>query len=236
MATIGIYDSGIGGLTTVKKILDKFCGNEIFYFSDNLHHPFGNTPPSKLKEVVEGGIRFLRERSDIIVLACNTASSITDEKDVVKLLPPLCDFEDEAESTLVMATAGTLLALKPEKFKTADTPELATLVEETAAANGIDMTALGGYLSEKIAQFKGVKNVILGCSHYAYCEKEIGKILGSVNFADGNDKLCAELAKKITPLPRASKITFAFSAGDEKEKYSSLLRLLMNGNLLMNGK
>ena len=233
MAVIGVYDSGIGGLTTVKLILNEFIGNDIYYFADNLHHPFGNTDEHKLKVVVSEGVRHIRAHSDVVVLACNTASSVTDESNVIKLLPPVHKYADDAENTLVMATARTLHKLSLcERYKIADTKELATLIEIQAGLNNIrgslDMSELLPYLSEKLMPFKGVKRVILGCSHYLYCENEIRKILGDVEFVDGNENLQSELKKVITPNPLVpSKITFGFSSLNESKKYDKILKILM---------
>ncbi len=234
MATIGVYDSGIGGLTTAKIILDKFAGNDLYYLADNYHHPFGNTDEGTLKQVVANGVKHLRAHSDVVVLACNTASSITDDKDVIKLLPPLDEFRNDEKSTLVMATARTISTLHPASgFNIADVRELATLVEIQAGLqcvkNSLDMSELIPYLQSRIAEYKGVKNVILGCSHYLYAKKQLIEILGDVKFADGNAKLCQELSKHVSHNPeKAAKITFDFTLTDESKKYGRILRLLMN--------
>ncbi len=234
MATIGVYDSGIGGLTTAKIILDKFAGNDLFYLADNYHHPFGNTDEDTLKEVVRSGIKHLRAHSDIVVLACNTASSITEDSEAIKLLPPLGEFKKDESATLLMATARTISSLHPASgFKIADVRELATQVEIQAGLqsvkNSLDMCELTPYLNSRIAEFKGVKNVILGCSHYLYVKKQLTEILGDVTFSDGNARLCEELAKHVTHNPtKAAKITFDFTSTDESKKYGRILRLLMN--------
>lgn len=236
MATIGVYDSGVGGLTTAKIILDKFAGNDLYYLADNCHHPFGNTDEDTLKEVVRNGIKHLRAHSDVVVLACNTASTITDDKDVIKLLPPLDDYKNDESETLLMATARTISSLHVTSgFKVASICELATLVEIQTSLqsvkNNLDMSELAPYLENRIGMFKGVKNVILGCSHYLYIKKQISDILGNVNFADGNGRLCKELSKYVKHDPeKAAKITFDFTSTDESKKYGRILRILMNGS------
>ncbi len=247
MTTIGVYDSGIGGLTTAKILLNRFAGNDLFYFADNLNHPFGNKDEDSLKETVRKGIAHVKAHSDIVVLACNTASSVTEEKDVIKLLPPIGDFCEDAENTLIMATNRTLCKISDIKsddasqnksaflrdFKKADTSELATLVEIQASLQSrkgnLDMTELLPYFAERIFSFKGVKNVILGCSHYLYCKPQISKILGAVNYFDGNEYLCRELETQISAHPQSpAKITFGFTSQNEEKKYDRILKILMN--------
>lgn len=235
MATIGVYDSGIGGLTTAKIILDRFAGNDLYYLADSIHHPFGNTDEATLREIVKSGIKHVRANSDMVVLACNTASSVTDDEDVIKLLPPICDYQNEASETLVMATSRTLKTLRfGSDFKIADTSELATLIETQASLqsvkNSLNMDELIPYLTQRLSPFKGVKRVILGCSHYLYCKKQIAEILGDVIFADGNERLCEELSLYVSHHPeRAAKITFDFTSQNEGKKYNRILKLLMNG-------
>lgn len=234
MAVIGVYDSGIGGLTTAKIILDRFVGNDLYYLADNLNHPFGTKDENSLKEIVSSGIKRLKSHSDIVVLACNTASSIYDGTDVIKLLPPLNDFADEAEETLLMATVRTLNKVQnADGFKIADTPNLATLTEVQASLNylrgSLNMDELTDYLAPRLKPFEGVKRVILGCSHYLYCKPQISKILGNVAFADGNENLCAQLGEHIVSKPNIpSKITFDFTSANESKKYQKILKILMN--------
>lgn len=234
MAVIGIYDSGIGGLTSAKIILDRFVGNDVYYLADNLNHPFGTKDEGALKEIVHNGIKRLRAHCDIAVLACNTASSITEDRDVIKLLPPVDMYNDEASDTLIMATVRTLGKLnRSENFKIADTADLATLTEIQASLNyqknSLSMDELISYLAPRLHPFKGVKRVILGCSHYLYCKEQIKKCLGNVTFADGNENMCAELANYAVRKPDfPSKITFDFTSANEKKKYESILKILMN--------
>lgn len=234
MATIGIYDSGIGGLTTAKVVLDRFVGNDIYYLADNRNHPFGNTDEDKLKEIVANGIKKVRAHADIVVLACNTASSVTDDKDVIKLLPPVDKCADIAEDTLIMATARTLSKLKDiDNFKVADTSELATMVEIHASLNSVkghlNMDELLPYFEERIARFKGIKNVILGCSHYLYCKEQISSVLGEINYFDGNENLCEQLQQNITAYTdKPSKIAFDFTLQNDEKKYRKILQILIN--------
>ncbi len=234
MATIGVYDSGIGGLTTAKIILDRFAGNDLYYLADNLNHPFGSRDEDSLKEVVRNGIKAVRAHSDFTVLACNTASSVTDEKDVFKLLPPIGSCGREASETLILATPRTLSKIKcGDLFKVAETAELATLVEIQASLkcfkNSLDMSELLPYFASKLFKFKGVKNVILGCSHYLYCMPQISKVLGDATFIDGNENLCASLAEHIESKPeKISKIKFEFTSQNEEKKYAKILQILMN--------
>lgn len=204
MTTIGVYDSGIGGLTTLKILPEKFGESRFYYLSDNANHPFGNKKQSDMEEIVYNGVRKLKCHCDIPVLACNTASTAYNDKNVFLLLPPTDRIPtQERQNTLLMATPNTLKRIPDADFKRADTEELASLIEIQAAIsarNGnLDMQNTLLYLAKKVFPFKGVKNVILGCSHYPYCKKQITKILGDVKYFDGNKELCDQLSQYIYP-------------------------------------
>ncbi len=226
VSTIGVYDSGIGGLTTLCALLDNFSGNNFFYYADNAHHPFGTKNVKELKEIVENAVCKMKNRADYVILACNTASTIYDKDDVYKLLPPIQEFSQE--DTLLMATPTTLENCNWTKC--AHTASLASQIEIQASIghvkNSIDMSALYTYLRIRLFKFKGVKNVILGCSHYPYCKKEISKILGDVRYADGNENLIKRLSTQCRKTDKISKITFEFSGQNEESKYRKILSVL----------
>ncbi|MCM1306259.1 MAG: hypothetical protein NC037_01455 [Bacteroides sp.] len=238
MAVIGVYDSGIGGLTSVAEILLRFEGNDIYYLADNLNHPFGTKSESELKEIVASGIKKVRAHSDVAVVACNTASSISDDKEIIRLLPPVDLFRAEANDTLLMATDRTLSAiLYLSGYRIVHTPELATLVEVQANLNhlkgNLNMDELAPYFNAHLAPFKGVKRVILGCSHYLYCKKQITDVIGDAELVSGNDRLLCELSSVVTKRPDfPSEITFDFTAQNESKKYDNVLRLLLNANTI----
>ena len=148
--------------------------------------------------------------------------------DVIRLLPPL-NFTNPSE-TLLMATESTLSNTDTKDIKTANSGELASLIEIQASINQIkgnlDMSALRTYLKIRLYKFKGVKKVILGCSHYPYCKDEIKRILGDVEFIDGNDNVIKSLAKANRDGLGNGKITFDFSGNNEKSKYENILAIL----------
>ncbi|MEE1299705.1 MAG: glutamate racemase, partial [Acutalibacteraceae bacterium] len=78
---IGVFDSGIGGLTVVKSIVECMPGENIIYFGDTAHVPYGTRSKRQITEYVLADVRFLRT-FDIkaVVIACNTADSVAKEK------------------------------------------------------------------------------------------------------------------------------------------------------------
>lgn len=230
MSIIGVYDSGIGGLTTLNELQKAFGNNDFFYYSDNLNHPFGTKSNEELKAIVSSAVEKLKLHCDVIVLACNTASSVYPKDDVIKLLPPV----DEADksNSLLLATQSTLRNVDAHSIATADTKELASLIEIQAFLNQkrgtLNMDELSVYLKTKLYRFKGVKTVILGCSHYPYCKTQIEKILGNVAFIDGNKNVIKALKEQNLDGIGSGRITFEFSGENREKEYRKILSLYPN--------
>ena len=235
MTTIGVYDSGIGGLTTLKILEANFPFCNFYYLADNKNMPFGSKNKDQLEGILSSALKKLKAHSEIQVIACNTASTLIDD-DVIKLLPPTT----KEGKTLVMATPMTISHLKDsgqfddERYLFADTSELASLVEVYASVgarkNCLNLKELTRYLAPKLYEFKGVQNVVLGCSHYLYVKNEISRVLGAVSFVDGNSKIVETLKTMLSTTNENGLISFDFTADNETSKYQKIYSLLKATN------
>ena len=151
----------------------------------------------------------LNRGCQIIVIACNTASAICKcylrnkyNIPIIAIEPALKQVYDKNTQgkTLLLATKGTMYSLKfKELYKKYDNKAiylkechgLADLIEA-----GLE-SQIKAYLKENLTQFKGVENVILGCTHYPLIQKEIKEILGDVNFYTGALGVVKELKRMI---------------------------------------
>lgn len=235
MTTIGVYDSGIGGLTTLKILEANFHFCNFYYLADNKNMPFGSKSETQLENIVCSALKKLKAHSEIQVIACNTASTLIDDE-ALKLLPPTT----KEGKTLVMATPMTISHLKDsgqfddERYLFADTSELASLVEVYASVgarkNCLNLKELTRYLAPKLYEFKGVQNVVLGCSHYLYVKNEISRVLGAVSFVDGNSKIVETLKTMLSTTNENGSISFDFTADNETSKYQKIYSLLKATN------
>ena len=79
-ASIGIFDSGVGGISFLVWAKENLPAEDIIYFGDNVHAPYGEKTATEIKDLVRAGVRFLREKNvKAIVLACNTATAVAIE-------------------------------------------------------------------------------------------------------------------------------------------------------------
>lgn len=238
---IGVYDSGIGGLTTLALLQTKMPSCEFVYFADTARMPFGSKSREEIFEAAENALKILRACTDAVVFGCNTASVTVRPDGAFKLVPDISSVGPD--ETLVLATPLTIAGLNAAErgFMCAHTPELAVLTEVQASLRyksrtRLDFCELEEYLSSRLSPFVGkTKKVLLGCSHYIYVRRQVANILGVTDCRDGNDALTDSVRDAVlprslpcffignVPLPKTS---FIFTGRDESAKYAWILTRL----------
>ena len=202
---IGIFDSGIGGLTVLKELI-KYP-NEYYYFGDNTNIPYGSKSIQELKILSSRIIEFLlTKKVEIIIIACGTVSTNISEHlknkyrdiPIYDVISPILEIIDN--NTTVMATQATV---NSGKFPNAVAcPLLVPLIEKDE-----DATCA---LTEYLAKIKTDK-VVLGCTHYPILENQIHKINPQLKIINMGKVLCEKLN-----LPKGKmQINFYFGKVDE---------------------
>lgn len=217
---IGVFDSGIGGLTVVKSIVETMPNENIIYFGDTAHVPYGTRSRRQVTDYVLQDVAFLNS-FDIkaIVIACNTADSIARKKveEFYSNLPVFGVVEpaskQAAETTEngkigVMATKATIgshaydVAIKKyredaEVFGMA-CPLLVPLVENGRFKQGdiVIETVLREYMDPLVE--KGVDTVVLGCTHYPLLLDIIKDLYPKLNIISSSAIAASTLKQKLT--------------------------------------
>lgn len=215
--SIGVFDSGLGGLTAVKQIMQELPNENIIYFGDTGRVPYGTRSRDTILKYTRGDIRFLQTFDvKVIVIACGTASSaalpmIKNEFDV-----PIVGVIDAAVYAAVRATknkkigvigtSGTIKSGEYEKqiheydsemqvFARA-CPMFVPLVENGYFDSPVTKLIVREYLEEIRAQ--GVDTLILGCTHYPLLEKVIHEYMGDgVTLINSGAEVAKYLKKKL---------------------------------------
>lgn len=190
---IGIFDSGIGGLTVAKAIAEALPNETIIYFGDTAHLPYGD----KSKESIVGYSKritsfLLAKGCKAIVIACNTASAhaYSDLKKFYPKVPIINVIDPTVEYCLekfkkgkvgIIATRGTIKSrIYPRKINKKNpklevpqlaTPLLAPMIEEGFFNNKISKTIIHSYLSNK--NLENINALVLACTHYPLIKKEV---------------------------------------------------------------
>ena len=197
---VGIFDSGIGGVTVLREILRVLPRLDYVYYSDSANNPYGERDAEEICALSLRACEYLIGAGcEAIVIACNTASANAadylrkqfPDVPIVAIEPAYKMVHDIApnEPTLVLATQGTLhsekfarLYHKYDNHQTSliDCSGLARLIEdEDEQLMNFLWVRLGNYHDQ-------VKNVVLGCTHYPLVRNELAEVLGSgVKFFNG---------------------------------------------------
>ena len=191
---IGIFDSGIGGLTVAGAIHRILPDEQLVYFGDTEHLPYGDKSPEAIRNYSLTIGRFLvSQNCKMIVIACNTASSHAYQALVEEIgdLVPVINVIDPVVAALIKAgkyhhigvigTKSTIQSgLYASKISHIDpslkvsclaTPLLAPMIEEGFFDNNISHTVIHSYLSSP--KLKGIDSLVLACTHYPLIRKEI---------------------------------------------------------------
>lgn len=193
---IGVFDSGIGGLTVADAIHRIMPKESLIYFGDTAHLPYGDKAPSSIKKYSISISDFLLEQGcKMIVIACNTASAIAYDEvrkhvdnraiviDVINPVANAVGASKTAHNVGVIGTRATirskvyvnrLKAVNPGlKVSAQATPLLAPMIEEGFFNNKISSTIINNYLSQP--KIRNIDTLILACTHYPLIKPEIVK-------------------------------------------------------------
>ncbi len=213
---IGIFDSGIGGLTVANAISKLLPNEQIIYFGDTAHLPYGDKSPELIHSFVKNISQFLleKERCKSVIIACNTASATSYEflRDrhkgsypIINVIDPIIEaiVEDDTLNNIgLIATKTTIESgVYQEKMSRRNpniemnvlsTPLLAPMIEEGFSRDKISHTIIENYLSHP--KFKNIDALILGCTHYVLIKDEINDFFnGRVKLFDSTDLLALKL-------------------------------------------
>jgi glutamate racemase len=193
---VGIFDSGIGGLSVVKEIVKILPGEDIVYFGDTARVPYGIKSEEIIKKFAVDDVNFLlKYNPKLIIIACHTVSSYASEflkkkfKDInfIDVIEPTVEKAIKITKNKKVGVIGTPATITSGKYQsllskngisvyTKDCPLFVPVVEEGWFNNKISYEIAKIYLSELIK--KNIDTLILGCTHYPYLKKTIQKITG----------------------------------------------------------
>lgn len=201
---IGMFDSGVGGVTVLKEIIKRNNEN-IIYLGDSKRFPYGSKSKETIIELTKQGIDFLIHKANVkaVVIACGTATSqaLEEVKDnysipIIGIIESTVEYlkEKQYKKVGIMATAGTIRSKGWEENIKRQLPEievynkacplLAPMAEEGWTENEVAKLTIQEYLKE-LKQIENLDCLILGCTHYplfqTLIEEELGKQIEIIN-------------------------------------------------------
>lgn len=214
---IGMFDSGVGGLTVLKEIKKRNPNENIIYLGDTKRFPYGSKSKETIIELTKKGIEFLLSKNvKAIVIACGTATSQALEEVKKEYDVPIIGIIDSTTEYIkkhkklrkigVIATTGTIRSKGWQNKIHSQMPEaiisykacplLAPMAEEGWTENEIAKLTVQEYLKG----FEDINCLILGCTHYPLFKKiireELGKKVEIINTGEKLSKDLEEILKK----------------------------------------
>jgi glutamate racemase len=211
-ASIGIFDSGLGGLTVLKVLAKKFPEESFCYLGDIARLPYGNKSPETIRRYGDQILKFLKAQNvKALIIACNSASTVFLNETEFEGIPLLNVIGPGSAAAISLAKdkkvavlgtsatirshayASTLKKLDPEVEVIEEAcPLFVPLVEEGVVGDPITELVAQRYLARIKAD--NVKTVILGCTHYPVLKNDLKKVLGDdVQLVESGEVLSGEL-------------------------------------------
>ena len=200
---IGVFDSGIGGTTTLAEIRKLLPNENYIFYADSKNNPYGSKSEEELYKIVTEIVEFLISKDvKLIVIACNTATT----KCIYKLRKDYPDMifvgtepaikvacDNNYNTTLVLATPGTIASERTQELveKNRRKEESIILIACDKLANAIendDQEQIDEILHHYLDQYKyaNIDAIVLGCTHYPIIKDKIQEYFKDAVLIDGN--------------------------------------------------
>lgn len=259
-APIGVFDSGVGGLTVAREIMRQIPNERIVYFGDTARVPYGSKSKETVTKFSRQIIRFLMtENVKAIVIACNTASAFAIDDmqrefdiPIVGVLKP--GAKVAANTTKngkigLIGTEGTIRSGEYSRYIKTFKPEVeiigkacplfVPLVEECMLHDEVTDMVAERYLAE--LKDKGIDTLIMGCTHYPLIRSTIGRIMGEgVNLVNPAYETAIEL-KRVLQQENIANVQeidspssmYRFYVSDAAEKFKAFANSILPFDITM---
>jgi len=215
---VGLLDSGVGGLTVAREIFNLLPEEDIIYFGDTLHLPYGPKDLSLVREYTEKIINYLRDEKDVksVVIACNTATSAALDYVQQKFDFPIFGMiESAAEKAVnvsrkkkiaVIGTEGTVNSRAYQEAIMNKDPE--SMVFSQPCPGFVDLVEEGKFDGEEVEKTaykylaplisSDVDVLILGCTHFPYLMPVLARVMGpEVELVNPAKEMALEVKKEL---------------------------------------
>lgn len=240
--TIGMYDSGVGGLTVFKSIREVLPHKNLLYFGDTARVPYGSKSKETIIRYSLQNANFLVQQGiDLLVVACNTSSAFSLERlkqefdiPIIGVITPGVKRAVKTTNNKKIGLIGTegtikskayeekLKKLCPEcKIVAKPTPLLVPLVEENWLHHSVTDLVIKEYLQPILQQ--NIDTLIMGCTHYPVLKENLEKLANKqVNLIDSAQAIAEEIKQKYAGKKQKENGSCQFYVSDNPQKFKSL--------------
>ena len=201
---IGVFDSGVGGISVLRALVHKMPGENYLYFGDSANAPYGTRTPQEVTDLAMAVAEHLVEEGvKALVIACNTSTSVAIEKFrerypqlVVVGIEPAVGLAAKQYPTGCIGVLATPATIAGRRFMYQAEPYPDAKIELIPAPNLVEIVEAGKYDTEEadnylrnlLAPYIGkLDALVLGCTHYPFVTNALRRVLGEkVAFFDGS--------------------------------------------------
>jgi glutamate racemase len=249
--TIGVFDSGFGGLTVLKALLELISDADFAYFGDTARLPYGSKSVETVARYAVEAAHYLESHgAQMLVIACNTATALALDQitsgahvPVIGVVEPGANAAAEASKNRKTVVIGTQATVSSHAYRKAlearglsarekACPLLVPLVEEGWVEHPVTEQVARIYLAEAFADgFHDADTMVLGCTHYPLLKPLLQRVTpGHVNIVDSAESTAQLVAARFHDLlsstqngeERRAKARLKFFATDSTEKFQQL--------------
>jgi glutamate racemase len=250
LPTIGVFDSGFGGLTVLKALLEFIPGANYLYFGDTARLPYGSKSVETVARYAVEAAHFLESHgAEILVIACNTATALALDRiiaaahvPVVGVVEPGAEAAATVSANKKVVVVGTEATVSSHAYRKAlearglearekACPLLVPLVEEGWVDHAVTEQVARIYLDEAFSDgFHGADTLVLGCTHYPLLKPLLRRVAPAhvriVDSAESTARVVAEQTLKLLNQSSGAEIKpqphIEFFATDSVEKFRRL--------------
>lgn len=198
---IGVFDSGLGGLTVARAIIDKLPDEDIIYLGDTAHTPYGPRPIAQVRQLALAGLDALLDHGvKMLVIACNTATAaaLADARErywlnahipVVEVITPAAQTAAAITRNHKVGVIGTQTTVSSEAYLNALAAVPGLQVFQNACPKFVEFVENGVTTGSELMQVteeylvplkaEGIDTLILGCTHYPLLTGVISQVMGA---------------------------------------------------------
>lgn len=253
---IGIFDSGVGGLTVAHAVKRVLPGESIVYFGDTAHLPYGDKSAEAIRFYSEKITRFLLEehKAKAVLVACNSASASAfdslksqfgEKTIIIDVIDPVVNYlgNSDYKKIGVIGTKRTISSGTYEsKLRSSSpgtavvslaTPLLVPMIEEGFIFDDISNAIIRAYLTDK--SLNGIEALILGCTHYPIIKNQISKMFNfNIDVVDSGKIVSGIVQEELTNrnlLNSSGKVKDLFFVSDYTPYFEKIAGMFFEGRI-----
>jgi len=249
--TIGVFDSGVGGLTVLRALVERIPDADYLYFGDTARLPYGSKSAATVAHYAVGAVRYLQDQgAELLVIACNTATALAlpeikaaAEVEVIGVVEPGAEAAAAASRKRKVVVIGTDATVSSHAYRRAlearkvavrekACPLFVPLVEEGWVEHPVTEQVAQIYLSEAFSgDARDADVLVLGCTHYPLIQPLLRRVAPEhIAIVDSAESTAQEVARQLrieSPLPSSRKSHrgvpgLKFFATDSAEKFRTM--------------